>query len=425
MRQPDTGPDLLSHDDMALGLPHKLRAGSQRRTAAIALSAAAVLAVALTAPMLIAHGPRRAAPTATGAGSGAFVVTHHGQYERNGHGESASRRQSAGHGRDGKEVVIAAPLSAGTSPVAVLTDDGTTLVHASWQILGGPPNATPGTGAPEGRPSIWALDEASGAARLLADGANSFALLGQRLAYVKGQRADYYNGEPYVGDIRVQNLDGAGAATVLVPEIANWRIAAWAGTDLLVYKLGEGEAMDLYVVRAGGSMELLAPDSALVAISPDGHQALISTLAATESQIAILDLDKKKAVAHAFVGHGPNGEPIDGLAANGDWQGDTIVAAATGLSGYVTLRQTGSDLHVVAVRDLGRSAYPWRVEEPTITQDGGVMVTAYTPGGKWGGVEAGIVATCFDDGCRSFEPEGPPIEPKRVHNPSRNTQGAS
>jgi hypothetical protein len=138
-----------------------------------------------------------------------------------------------------------------------------------------------------------------------------------------------------------------------------------------------------------------------------------------------VELATKTAVAHASIARGPAGERIGGLSINGDWVDDRIVAAATGLSGYVTLTRSGSGLRVTSVRDLGRTTFPWRVEDPLFTSDGGVMVTAYAPGGKWGGKEAGHVVTCFDDGCRSFNPGGTPIAPKRVHNPSRASEGAS
>lgn len=317
---------------------------------------------------------------------------------------------------------MAAPLSAGTSPVAILGQGGT-LVYASWKLypsLAAAQSILPGQ--VEGRPSIRALNLASGSSSLIVDGANSFALSGDRLAYVLGTTPDYTNSKPYLGTIHVRNLGDPATDVVLEGSEADWRIAAWAGDTLLAYQQGEGESLNLFSIKPDGSRSLTAANSGLVAVSPDGTQAAITSLE-QGAILTIVDL-ATGAVVSSLNGAGAlAGNVSGGLMARGDWDGSRIVAALRDRPGYAIVTTAAGVLAPTSVQELDQASFPWGVATPTFADDGAVTLTAFTPGGRWGGTRGGHVLTCFST-CQD-DPVADPLsaEPQRVYNPSRPLKG--
>jgi hypothetical protein len=262
---------------------------------------------------------------------------------------------------------IGSPLSAGTSPIAMSTPDGSGLVFSVWTLYEAPPSV--GTDPPESepvgkliaRPSIKVLDLQSGATTTLADGAVSFAVSDSgEIAYVKGEIPDYYGSVPYVGTIELANM-GGGSTRTIVSSPGAYRVAGWAGSDLLYYVSGEDENLDLYRVREGDPPQLVAESAAIIAISPDGTRVILQRLGVPEGEILLLDVESGKELAHIDKLTDADGSPLGALVGFGDWQGDEVIAAMAGdhLPGLVYLSVVESDIKVVGTVSWSLEELPW------------------------------------------------------------------
>lgn len=274
---------------------------------------------------------------------------------------------------------VAAPLNAGTSPVAESSADGGTLVYSTWKYLitpPGPGDSTPPTGTDVAHPGIRALDLLTGVDRLLADGAISPVVSSSGdVAFVKGDRPDYYANEPFTGSIQMQNLTGT-QATTLVGNSDNYRLVGWAGQTLLYYVQREGEVLDLYALTLGGFPRLLAPGAGVVAISPDGGSALVQQLGTPDSDVALLDVASGKVLQQVKNLVAADGTPTGALALNGDWIGNRVVAAGVTFSGLVYLTVDSNGISVELIRNLGQDQLPWGLARPRFSADA-ASVTGY------------------------------------------------
>jgi hypothetical protein len=271
---------------------------------------------------------------------------------------------------------VASPLSSGTSPVAIPTADGESLVVSLWSLYETP--ATPAGGPfeppPDGervaRPQVAVIDLSTGETSTLADGAVSFAVSNKnQVAYVKGENRDYFANAPFTGTIEVVGVTGDAVPRTLVTEPGNYRIVAWANEFLLYYVLGDGEVLNLFKVADGEPPTLLAEGTGVVAISPDGSRVLVQRLGSGEGEVALIDVATGEATTYIDKLSDEAGNAVGTLLLHGDWQGDRIVAAASAFSGLIFLSTANGVLEVAETTELGRDKFPWGLEAPRFNAD--------------------------------------------------------
>ena len=306
---------------------------------------------------------------------------------------------------------IAAPLSAGTSPVAQLSPDETTLVFSTWRYFGNPPTAEdppPSTGMRVAHPAVHAFDLASGTDRVFADGAISPVVsTAGDVAFVKGDMPDYYANQPFTGTIQVQSLTSVEPST-LVSASDNYRLVGWAGDNLLYYVQSEGEVLDLYAMSVGGGARLLAEGAGVIAISPDRTSVLVQRVGTTESDLALIDIASGQLLTRAANIAAPDGSEVGALQMRGDWLGDRVVASGVTFAGIVYLQVSDSGIGLEGVQDLGDAKYPMGVEAPRFSEDGTSVVSqAVIPPQTASDTPHAEVITCsgIESPCASVVPE--------------------
>ena len=178
----------------------------------------------------------------------------------------------------GGDEVIAA-LTGSLAPVAVPTPDGAYVVYSSWRQIGRiKPDARGqglATGDPVGVPSIRLFDLRSGKDSLLATGAASPAVSSTgAVAYLAGDSTIVRQNVEYTGRIVV--ADSAQAKPrVWTSRPGRYLPYAWAGSTLLAYRgVADSEGADLYAFTGPDASRLLAPNAYVIAVSPDGTEAL-------------------------------------------------------------------------------------------------------------------------------------------------------
>lgn len=187
----------------------------------------------------------------------------------------------------GREVALDADPSSGLmgwlSPVAVPSPDGRFIAYNAWEWLVPVDPAKSWSqqgispGDPVGVPSIRVVDLATGSERVLADGAFSLAWRDDgALAFFQGTSRTYRADEPFTGHPLFRSSPEAVEETwTTVPD--RCVVIAWARGRLLAYRMLEGERLDLLVFDGPGRSRLIAEGGELVAISPDGTRALVSS----------------------------------------------------------------------------------------------------------------------------------------------------
>jgi hypothetical protein len=276
--------------------------------------------------------------------------------------------------------VPAGGLMGWLSPIALLSPDAGRVAYntftyrkpidpeKSWSDQGIHP------GDPLATPSIRLVDLQTGKDSVLAEGAFSLAWRADgAIAYFQGQSDAYRADEPFLGTVMVRpSPEGEAEAWSDRPD--RYIVAAWAGSRLLVYRESEGEWLDLLVFDGPGRGRVLAPGASLVAVSPDGSEALVSQAGqaslidvASGSTLARLDLDAPDPTT---------GQPLRYLAYGGSWIGDLV--AAEGGPGLVLLRLTGSSIAVEDAVALPPAEFPMPPHEPRLRSDG-TGVVAWVP----------------------------------------------
>jgi hypothetical protein len=277
-----------------------------------------------------------------------------------------------------------APLAGWLTPAAVPSPDRRYLAYNVWRELRhDDPDLSWSdqgikAGDPLATPSVRLYDGATGSDEPLEEGAFSLAWRGDgALAYFKGAEHDYRAGMPYAGDVVVRASVQA-PPEVWSPERGRYVVAAWAGGRLVAYREGEGEALDLVVFDGPGRMRVLAPDSGLVAVSPDGRQVFVEQGPARgRPSVRVLGVgDGHEAASLDLTTVNP---AVGSVGYSGDWLGERVVAASA--SGVAVFRvRPGAILLEDALRIAANG-----VAEPRFTDAGGRHVRAWTSA-RTGGV---------------------------------------
>jgi hypothetical protein len=316
------------------------------------------------------------------------------------------------------------PLAGWLTPVAVPSSDGRYVAYNAWRELREDDPALSwqdqgiSPGDPLARPSIRLHDLESGTDRKYVDGALSLAWRGDgAIAYFKGADRDYRAGVRYVGDVFVRDtLQGPARRWTEKPD--RYVVAGWAGSTLLVYRVGAGESLDVLALDGPGKSRVLASNAGLVAVSPDGTRAFIEhgpesgpprvdlLAVANGARLASLDLT----TVDPSVG-------VVGYA--GDWQGDLVAAASA--SGLALFRIIGDRIELAqTLRALGHG-----IAEPRFVGAG--RVTGWTSSSSGG---AFVDCDRASGRCARAVPmpaargaEGFPAWRRPVYNPSRPQEG--
>jgi hypothetical protein len=172
------------------------------------------------------------------------------------------------------------------------------------------------------RPVLRLRNIETGRDRVLAEGALSVALRDDgRLAYFKALRPDLRSPKTYVGHV-VARATRRGSLVRWTSKPGRYVVAAWARGHLLVYRLGPTWP-DLLVLDGPRRERVLAKSGALVALSPDGRRAFVSTYGASPPVVRVLDVESGEELARRTITR------LRWLTESGSWLGDRVAAAAS------------------------------------------------------------------------------------------------
>lgn len=315
------------------------------------------------------------------------------------------------------------PLAGWLTPAGVPSPDGRYLAYNTWDELRPDDPALSWAdqgikpGDPLATPSIRVHDSSTGRDELLADGAFSIAWRPDgRVAYFKGTERDYRAAVRYVGDVLVRATVEA-EAEVWSRVRGRYIVVAWAGETLLAYREREGEALDVIAFDGPGQMRVLARDSALVAVSPDGRQAFVERGPAQgRPSVSVLDVASGRVAATLDL---TTVDPAVGTVSySGDWLGRRVVApSASGLAVFRVGRAG------ISLEQTMRVGVEQGVAEPRFADATGRRVAAWTTRGR-GGVFLDCELTSA--ACQEIVPlpaargaQGFPPWRRPLYNPSR------
>jgi hypothetical protein len=280
-------------------------------------------------------------------------------------------------------------------------------------------------GDPLATPSLRLYDSQTGVDTLLEEGAFSLAWrVDGALAYFKGMERDYRAGVPYVGDIVVRP-SLAAVPEVWTRERGRYLVVAWAGRRLVAYREREGEALDLLVLDGPGEVRVVAENSALVAIAPDGRKLFVEQGPAQgRPTVRIVDVGDGRETARLDLA---SVDPAVGAVSYaGDWAGDLVVASST--TGLAVFRVSEGGIALEQALRVGAGAEAG-VIEPRFTDALGYRISAWTSTS-----EGGVFLDC-DRAAARCEQTVPlprakgigrfPVWRRPAYNPSRPLAGAS
>jgi hypothetical protein len=261
------------------------------------------------------------------------------------------------------------------SPAAVPSPDGRYLAYNLWRTLrrDDPARswAEQGIEAGDGLavPELRFHDLASGRDAPLAEGAYSVAWRSDgALAYARGVDPVYRAYRPYETELVVRlTLDGPERAWSSRP--GRYVAVAWAGSQLIAYRLSEGESVDTLAFEGPGRERMLVEGGTLVALSPDGRHAFVEEGAGSGlSRVSVVDVSS---------GVRRSDLQIDGAVGYaGDWTANLVVATSgRGLSVFAVGYE-----RIAVEQEFTLQANP---TEPRFADDRGSRIVAAieTPGG--------------------------------------------
>jgi hypothetical protein len=270
-----------------------------------------------------------------------------------------------------------APLAGWLTPAAVPSPDARYLAYNAWRELRHDDPRLSWSdqgielGDPLATPSIRIYDTRLRADDLLVEGAFSLAWRADgTLAYFKGAERDYRAGVSYVGDVLVRPSLEATPET-WSSERGRYIVVGWAGTRLVGYREREGEALDVVVFDGPGRMRVLAADSALVAISPEGRRAFVEQGPAQgRPRVRVISVATGRATAALDL---TTVDPAVGTVGYaGDWRGDRVVASSA--SGLAVFRVQRGKITLENSLRIAASS----VAEPRFVDESGRRVKAWT-----------------------------------------------
>jgi hypothetical protein len=324
---------------------------------------------------------------------------------------------------------LAAPVSGALmgplSPVAVPSPDGRYLAYNSWfaprpidserslSKQGIRPGDVLGT------PSLRLYDSRTGADSMLEQGAYSFAWRADgAIAFVRGVLPSLKAGGEYLGQVFVR--EGLrGSATQWTTDAARYVVYGWAGSSLVVYRLGLGEQLELLALDGPGRVRSLGLGS-LVALSPDGARAFV--VAPDQRHVRVLKIADGSEIANLDLSQ--TNPPLEWAAYSGAWSGDRVVAPVS--AGLAVFDVTADTVALEQVLSLDRDEYPAGVQEPRFTDAEGDEIVATVdlpPRGATPAETFFLDCDRIDRTCERGDAAPAREWLRRVANPSRPLQG--
>jgi hypothetical protein len=253
------------------------------------------------------------------------------------------------------------------SPAAAQSPDGRYVAYNVWRKLRSddPTRSWSDQGIEPGDalavPQIRLVDLERGEDELLVDGAYSLAWRGDgALAYARGVERAYRAFAPYETELIVRKRDGAEERWSAGP--AQYVAVAWAGNNLIAYRIRAGEHVDTLVFGRPGGERLLVEGGTVIALSPDGSQAFVEEGAASgRPRARVVDVVTGETQAALRV--------RDGLSYAGDWTRDLVVAR--GRMGLVVFRVRDESIAVVQELPVNQGA-----REPRFADPAGMQIVA-------------------------------------------------
>jgi hypothetical protein len=276
-----------------------------------------------------------------------------------------------------------APLVGSLAPTATISPGGDLVAYNSWETLASIDQSKSleeqgiESGTPAGVPTVRVLDLGTGEETALEPGSLSPTFRGDgALACVAGTEPAYHVNERYLGRVVVRETPFSEPVTWL-DEAGRYIAYGWAGKRLVVYRISEGEHLETLVLDTPGKVRTLADGAGVIALSPDGSQALVVD-SEPPARIRTLDLASGKEVASVDLAEAkaPDGAPIVWAGYSGDWQGDRAVA--TGGPGLIVLHADAFSLDVVGVLPFDTKQFPGGFVEPRFVDESSESVAGWS-----------------------------------------------
>lgn len=152
---------------------------------------------------------------------------------------------------------------------------------------------------------------------------------------------------------------------------ARYVVAAWAGDRVLAYRITSGWP-EVLALDAPGRVRVLARDTALVAVSPDGRRIFVSTYGAEPPLVRVLDVASGRELARRRV------PSVRWIVEAGSWRNGRVAASAS--AGVALFRLERGKILLEEVLRLDR-VFPTGVFEPQLDESGRHVTT-------WGALES-------------------------------------
>jgi hypothetical protein len=252
--------------------------------------------------------------------------------------------------REGRAGRLAAPVNStligNLAPAAAPDRSGRLLAYSSWRRRG---------------PVLRVRDLATGADRIVAAGAYSgvwrrdgaLAYFQARVPFVRLVRR-------YVGHVVVRARPTSPAVR-WTRSAARYVVAAWAGDRLVAYRVGAGWP-DLLVLDGPGRVRLLGRSMALVAVSPDGRQALVARYGSSPTLVRVVSIADGAELSRL------RARRLRWILESGAWEGDRAVASTS--AGLGLFRVTDRKLELEDVLPLDPNVVGTGVFEPRFDASG-------------------------------------------------------
>ena len=251
------------------------------------------------------------------------------------------------------------PLVGGDGPVAAPSRDGHLVAYSTWAwtrdvdwmktfaeqgIANGDPLGTPTLRLHDtSAKTDTALEPGTFGGTWRADGA---------IAYLRGDPPEYRADSTYLANVVVRSSPTA-APVAWTDQADRYRVFGWAaGSRLVVLRALEGGPPDVEVLDGPGRVRMLAAGSAILGLSPDGAQALVSTGEPGDGHMTlslrkVADSTEAASLAVAGLTDPVTGQALSWVAGPASWLGDRVLLASN--SGLVVLRVTSSSIGVEQV----------------------------------------------------------------------------
>ena len=284
---------------------------------------------------------------------------------------------------------------------------------------GAPPRVLAYNSFEGGVPVIRLRDVETGDEQVLDRGAYSVAWRDDgALAYFKGLKDRVADPEKHLGHLLVR-ASAESPAEAWTTRPARYTAAAWAGESLIAHR-SRGATTDVLALEGPGVVRVLAEDAALVALSPDGAEALVTDQVTTPSVRLLRVEDGKEVAAFTFPASPGSDHVIQYVAHSGSWGGEVAVAAVT--EGLAVFEVGEDSLALQQVLHLDPEQFPLGLMEPQLDASGRVILAsvelAPTPGAA---VPLTAMLECDRIALRCATTEPLPYFPpaRAVYNPSR------